>query len=453
MNGDGDRLRVRLLGGLRVTRGGAELPISGARLRGLIARLAVAGGRPVAPGLLVEALWPQEQPTDPANALQSLISRLRRMLGGGDTVTQAEGGYRLAVQPDDVDVLRLERLAAAGRECLRAGDPAGAAGPLGEAVVGGGIAPELAEVAPAQAVRLGQVLVEAVADLAEAEIALGSAERAAARLTGATAEHPLNERLAALLIDSLTALGRQADALAVYERVRAALGDQLGADPGEALRDRHLTLLRGTPPLARPGGATAVPEKGSGPPPTNLPEPLTSFVGRADDLARIDALLAAGRLVTVLGPGGAGKTRLAVEAARRRTDAFRDGVWLVDLASVTEAAKVGAAVVAAAGLRGSALFETANRVRADGRGDVDVLAEGLYGRQILLVVDNCEHLIDAVAHLVSALLVRCPRLRVLATSREPLAVDGGWLGARGPRGPPAAGYSAREAGRAPPGPR
>jgi predicted ATPase/DNA-binding SARP family transcriptional activator len=478
VSADGDRLRVGLLGGLRVTRGGAELPVTGARLRGLIARLAVAGGRPVAPGHLVDALWPEEQPTDPANALQSLISRLRRLLGGGETVAQAEGGYRLGVEPDDVDVNRFARLAAAGRESLRAGDPAGAAGPLGEAVAlsiggvpvttatatpgtvdrgpapigttAGTVAPELAEVAPAQAVRLAQAVVEATADLAEAEIALGRAERAAARLTGLLAEHPLNERLAALLVDALTAQGRQADALAVYERVREALAERLGADPGAALRERHLSLLRGTTPLAPDRDVPGVPSRfAEEPPPTNLPEPLTSFVGRADDLGRVDALLAAGRLVTVLGPGGAGKTRLAVEAARRRAGGFRDGAWLVDLASVTEPAKVGAAVVASAGLRGSALFETAGRVRADGRGDVDVLTERLYGRQILLVVDNCEHLIDAVAHLVSALLVRCPQLRVLATSREPLAVDGESLVPLGPLGLPAAGAAAAEAVRAP----
>ncbi|MEU4163890.1 BTAD domain-containing putative transcriptional regulator [Actinoplanes sp. NPDC026670] len=457
MSGDGDRLRVGLFGALRVTRGGAELPITGARLRGLIARLAVAGGRPVAPGLLVEALWPEEQPADPANALQSLISRLRRQLGGGDTVAQAEGGYRLAVEHDDVDVNRFARFAAAGRERLRAGDPAGATGPLGDAVAlarsdqgAGAVAPELAEVAPAQAVRLAQTVVETVADLAEAEIALGLAEGAAGRLTGLLAEHPLNERLAALLIDALTTQGRQADALAVYERVRAALGDQFGADPGAALRERHLHLLRATTPLAPDRDASSVPLRVENDlPPTNLPEPLTSFVGRADDLARIDALLGAGRLVTVLGPGGAGKTRLAVEAARRRAAAFRDGVWLVDLASVTEAAKVGAAVVASAGLRGSGLFETSTRVRTDGRGDVGVLAERLHGREILLVVDNCEHLIDAVAHLISALLVRSPQLRVLATSREPLAVDGESLVPLGPLGLPAATAGAAEAARAP----
>ncbi|MEU4422581.1 BTAD domain-containing putative transcriptional regulator [Actinoplanes sp. NPDC024001] len=421
----GSRLSVVLFGTLAVRRGDDAVPVPGARLRGLLARLAVAGG-PVSPAALVDALWPQEGPADPLNALQSLVSRLRRLLGG-DTVVQSEGGYRLVA---DVDVTEFESLAAAGRERLRAGDPGAAAEALGAAtaLLGGPVAAELAEVAAGYATRLAQTIVDAVADLAEAELALGRVEQAAARLTGLRAEHPLNERVAALLIDGLAAQGRQADALAVYERVREHLADELGADPGGALRERHLRLLRGAP--AVPMGNDA------GPPPTNLPAPLTSFVGRADDLARIDALLTAGRLVTVLGPGGAGKTRLALEAGRRRAGAYPDGTWLVDLASVTEPAKVGAAVMAAAGLRGSALFEMVNRVRAEGRDDLDVLTDTLGGRRILLVVDNCEHLIDAVAHLTGALLARCPHLRVLATSREPLAIDGEALVPLGPLGLP-----------------
>ncbi|MBG0562580.1 BTAD domain-containing putative transcriptional regulator [Actinoplanes aureus] len=420
------RLRVDLLGALSVRRGDDAVPVPGARLRGLLTRLAVAAGHPVAAASLVDALWPADRPADPLNALQSLVSRLRRLLGG-DTVTQSEAGYRLAA---DVDAVRFDSLAAAGRERLRAGDPAAAATVLGEAValMRGPIAPEVGEVAPAHATRFAQAVAEAVAGLAEAELALGRAEAATARLTVALAEDPLSERLAALLIDALAAQGRQADALAVYERIRESLADQLGADPGAALRERHLRLLRGAPAGPVPGA--------SGPPPTNLPAPLTSFVGRDDDLARIDTLFTAGRLVTVLGPGGAGKTRLALEAARRRADAYPDGTWLIDLASVTEPAKVGAAVVAAAGLRGAALFETTTRVRPEGRDDLDVLAERLGSRAILLVVDNCEHLVDAVAHLTTALLVRCPRLHVLATSREPLAVDGESLVPLGPLGLP-----------------
>ncbi|MBO3736854.1 AfsR/SARP family transcriptional regulator, partial [Actinoplanes flavus] len=488
MSGDGDRLRVGLLGELRVCRGDVDVTVPGARLRGLLVRLAVAGGRPVPAGALAGAVWPEEQPGDPANALQSLISRLRRLLGGGDTVTQAEGGYRLAVEVEDVDVGRFERLVAAGRERLRGDQPGAAAGLLREAValVRGPVAAELGEVAPAHAVRLGRVIVEAGADLAEAEVALGELDRAADRLTGLLAEHPLNERLAGLLIDALAGQGRQGEALAVYEGIRERLADRLGADPGAALRERHLRLLRGAPvvpPRSEAGpprraseprgeaepsrwgsesrGEAGSPRRGSEPRGEagssqrvseprddnallrrvsdvsgNLPAPLTSFIGREDDLARIASLLERGRLITVLGPGGAGKTRLALEAARRYGAGYRDGTWLVDLASVTEPAKVGAAVVTAAGLRGSALFENANRVRPDGRDDLDVLAERLAGREILLLVDNCEHLVDAVAHLLSALLTRCPDLRVLATSREPLAVDGESLVPLAPLGLP-----------------
>jgi len=409
----GTPLRVTLLGAFEVRRGDAVLTVSGARVRGLLVRLALAGGRAVGPNALVDALWPEERPADPANALQSLVSRLRRMLGGSEAVAQVDGGYRLDVASDGVDALRFERLTADGRERLRAGDPRAATALLGEAVeLWRGEPAVIAEVAPAVATQLTRSSIEAAADLAEAELALGRAEAATARLTALLDDQPADERAAALLMDALAAQGRQADALALYERVRETLADSLGVDPGAALRERHLRMLR-TP--------ETVPS--DEPPPSNLPAPLTSFIGRDDDLARIDTLLALGRLITVVGPGGAGKTRLAVEAARRHRHEFRDGTWLVDLAAVTEPAKAGAAVLAAVGLRGAALFESSSRMREEGS-ELDVLVDQLNGRESLLVVDNCEHLIDAVAHLVAALLTRCAGLRVLATSREPLAIDG-----------------------------
>ncbi|GIF14844.1 AfsR/SARP family transcriptional regulator [Actinoplanes teichomyceticus] len=481
------RLRVELFGALRVSRGDAGLAVPGARLRGLLVRLALAAGRPVAAGTLVDALWPLERPADPANALQSLVSRLRRVLGDADTVTQDESGYRLAVAGDDVDVVRFERLAVRGRQRLRAGDAGAAAGLLDEAVglVRGPVAPEVGVVAEATGVRLGRAVTAALADLAEADLLLGRCEAAEARLTRLLEEPPFDERVVALLMDALTVQGRQADALALYERVRADVADRLGADPGAALRERHLRLLRGTdvpgrpaggggpgapvsPPATASGAATAGPATGGdrgprpatggdaavpgpaatgrpgvpqlGPPeracpaPSNLPEPLTSFIGREADLDRIAGLLAAGRLITVLGPGGAGKTRLATQAARQRRGDYRDGVWLIDLASVTAPAELPAAVLTATGLRAAAIFEQS--LRLEGRSDVDVLVDQFAGRQCLFVVDNCEHLIDAVAHLATALLVRCPALRILATSREPLAVDGEALVPLGPLGVP-----------------
>ncbi|AJC52925.1 BTAD domain-containing putative transcriptional regulator [Streptomyces sp. 769] len=423
----GARLRITLLGAFQASRGDAVLPVPGARLQALVARLALAGGRAVEQAVLVDAIWAEDPPTGPAHALQALVSRLRRALGSAGDVAQIAGGYRLAVDAADVDALRFEQLARDGRDRLRAGDPHAAAALLGEAVALWGDRPGaepavVAGLAPAVATRLAHASIEAVVDLTDAELALGHADTAAVRLTALLAEHPVHERATALLMDALAAQGRQAEALARYEQLRAALAEDLGTDPGDALRARHLRLLRAdrsAPDAARISRS-------------NLPAPLTSFIGRDDDLARIDTLLTAGRLVTVVGPGGAGKTRLAVEAARRHRSAYRDGAWMIDLASVTEPAKVGAALLAAIGLRGSALFESSAKLRGDARGEMEVLADQLGGRESLLVVDNCEHLIDAVAHLISALLTRCAGLRVLATSREPLAIDGEMLVPLGP---------------------
>ncbi|GLY86931.1 BTAD domain-containing putative transcriptional regulator [Actinoallomurus iriomotensis] len=424
---DGDaRLRVTLLGDFQTSRGGAAVPVPGARLQRLLVRLALAGGRTVQQGALVDAIWAEDPPAAPTHALQALVSRLRRTLGSAGDVTQAAGGYRLETDATDVDALRFERLAATGRDRLHAGDPNAAAAVLGEAVALWGDRPGaeptlVAAVAPAAANRLAHTSVEAVADLAAAELSLGRADAAATRLTALLAEHPVHERAAALLIDALSAQGRQAEALAWYERVRETLADVLGTDPGAALRERHLRLLRVEHPAPAADAAQTRP--------SNLPAPLTSFIGRDADLARIGTLLAAGRLVTVLGPGGAGKTRLAVEAARRHRHEYRDGAWLIDLTTVTEPAKVGAAVLAGIGPRGGAMFEARTRVEGD---ELDVLVDRFGGRDTLLLVDNCEHLIDAVAHLIAALLSRCAGLRVLATSRVPLAVDGEALVPLGP---------------------
>ncbi len=439
------RLRITMLGTFQASRGETVVPVPGARLQDLLVRLALAGGGPVGQQALIDAIWPEDSPADPAHALQALVSRLRRTLGSASAVVQVAGGYRLTADAHDVDTLRFEHLAAAGHERLRARDPQGAAVRLreGMALWGGPLgAPPVvvAAVAPAAATRLSHASLEAVADLAEAELALGDAGQAAGRLNSLLSEQPLNERGVALLMDALTAQGRQGEALSRYEHFRRHLAESFGTDPGAALRERHLRLLRTQrePEPVAFGTRTTTPAY-----PSNLPAALTSFIGRDDDLARIDTLFSSGRLVTVLGPGGAGKTRLAVESARRRQRAYRDGAWLVDLASVTEPGKVGAAVLAAIGLRGPAFFDAGGSHDAGGPRDVvrprdqfsaqvAALADQLDGLEILLVLDNCEHVIDAVAHLTSALLRRCVGLRVLATSREPLAIDGEALVPLGP---------------------
>src|SRR4051812_11566725 len=270
MHGDA-RLRVTLLGAFQTSRGDVALPVPGARLRGLVVRLALAGGRAVEPGVLVDAIWAEDPPAGSAHALQALVSRLRRALGSAADVAQVAGGYRLAVDAADVDALRFERLAATGRDRLRASDPTAAAAVLGEAVALWGDRPgvepaAVAAVAPAAATRLAHTSLDAVVDLADAELSLDRADVAAVRLTALLAEHPVHERAAALLMDALAAQGRQADALALYERVRETLADVLGTDPGTALRERHLRLLRAERPAAAPPGPTRA-RAGRGRPP------------------------------------------------------------------------------------------------------------------------------------------------------------------------------------------
>lgn len=262
-----------------------------------------------------------------ANALQSQVSRLRKRLSLDIEATPA--GYRLAVGPDDVDVHRFERLAAEGERALTAGDPSQAAALLGEAL-GLWRGPALADLPAAFGGRLDEIRLTAAQTRIEAELALGSGGGLVPELRELIAAHPLSERLYGQLMRALHADGRPAEALAVYEEVRRVLADELGADPSAELSGLHVELLRGREPA-----------RGRG-----VPAQLTRFVGRTDELARIDTLLARARLVTLTGPGGAGKTRLAAEVARDRAD-----VCWAELAPL--AAWGAGAVRAARGARGA----------------------------------------------------------------------------------------------------
>ncbi|MBL1081065.1 winged helix-turn-helix domain-containing protein [Streptomyces actinomycinicus] len=413
-----DPVRYQLLGTTQAIRpDGTAVPVGGARLRTLLSVLALRAGRTVPVGVLVDEVWGAEPPADAAGALQALVGRLRRTLGAA-AVASADGGYRLAAGPDDVDLTRFDRLTADGLAALAGGDPAKAAAVLDDALAlwrG----PALADLPDhtAEANRWESRRLDALRARHTAALALGRAEQSLPELTALCDGHPLDEPLQALRLRALRDAGRPAQALAGYEDVRRLLADRLGSGPGPELRALHAELLHAAPadpqPAARPG---------------NLPARLTSFVGREADIRAIGADLAAARLVTLLGPGGAGKTRLSQEAAEAVRHTLRDGVWLAELAPVDDPDAVPQAVLTAIGARETVLHGAgADSMRAvtDRSGDpFERLVEHCARRRMLIVLDNCEHVVAAAAELTGRLLARCPGLTVLATSREPLGVPG-----------------------------
>jgi predicted ATPase/DNA-binding SARP family transcriptional activator len=434
-------VRIGILGPLEVEHDGQRLEVSGERLQALLIRLAIDAGRPVSATTLADAIWSGDLPGDEQHALQSLVSRLRRALGDSGLIVQSAGGYQLALTPEEIDAPCFERLAAEGAARLRAAEPERARELLTEALAlwRGAALGELASGAAfvAAAARLDDLRVDARADRAEAAIALGRAAELVSELEALAGEHPLNERIAGLLIRALYGAGRQADALAVYERVRRRLADELGASPAPELQELHLAVLQGDQALA-PAAAPPRPAH------SNLAARLTSFVGRERELERVGELLGEHRLLTLIGTGGAGKTRLAGEVADRGAARMRDGVWLVELAPVADEAAIVPAILGSLGLREVALL--GSRSKTGGGGDaVDHLLEVLADRQALIVLDNCEHLLEPVAVAVDRLLGACAELRVMCTSREPLGITGEMIVPVAPLELPRGELSAQEA--------
>jgi predicted ATPase len=428
-------MQVSILGPLEVATGDQVIDVGGARLRALLVRLAVDAGRPVSVAALSQALWPDRGPADPAHALQALVSRLRQTLRAKAAVGSASGGYFLDLPPDAVDAHLFERLVREGQHARRVGDAKTASTRLrealalwrGEALVDAGDAPY----AVAEAARLNELRLTTIEDRIELDLATGDGHLLP-ELERLTAEHPLRERLRTLLVRALHADDRPAEALRAYATYRELLADELGADPGRQLEQAHMDVLRGT--------QVAPPR--SGPQPRgNLPVPLTSFVGREQERTQVGKQLREGRLVTLVGPGGAGKSRLAATVAAGVAGDMPGGVWLVELAPVSAPDEIPQTVATTLGLREAAVQDASHGPRDL----VSRLAEALPAAETLIVLDNCEHLIDAAARFVDGLLGRCPHLRIVATSREPLGILGEVLHPVHPLGLPERGMSPAEA--------
>ncbi|MFI9839862.1 BTAD domain-containing putative transcriptional regulator [Nonomuraea sp. NPDC051941] len=424
-------MQFGILGPLQVrSPGGEPLAIGGPRPRALLALLLLDAGRMVSVERLIDGQYGDRPPTEAANAIQAQISRLRRSLPAG-LIEFHGAGYRLAVSPDDVDAHRFGRLSREGRRLLAAGRLPGAASSLREALeLWRG--PALADVADApfagpQALRLEELRVSAMEDLMEAELGLPEGSPVAA-LQDLVAAHPLRERPRGLLMRALEAAGRPSEALTVFDETRRLLADELGTDPSPELAALHLAILRAERHQVR----RVVP-----------PAQLNRLVGREEELARLAALSGV-RLVTLVGPGGIGKTRLAIEATRllhpgpAATDerpetpttdrppgtTAADGgavrraqeACFVDLSLVDGTGQVAGAVLAALGLRESALHGLPD--------PTERLVAALAEQELLLVLDNCEHVLAEVATLARRLLAAAPDLMIMATSREPLGITG-----------------------------
>ncbi|MDR7172194.1 putative ATPase/DNA-binding SARP family transcriptional activator [Nocardia kruczakiae] len=403
------------------------IEVPGARLRALLIALALEPGRAVPRTTLVDWIWGEQPPADAANALQALVSRLRRVLPDGTLDGQA-GGYRLAVDPAQVDALRFERLL----DQARGGDVVRQTHLLREALSLWRGAPMKdidvrdSEAVAAVVTRFEGLHLAALEDLYEAEIRLGRGAELVAELTELVARHPVRERLIAALMRALAAAGRGAEALLVYQRAREALADTLGVDPSPELSDLHVALLRGE------AGPRDNERK------TNLRAELTRYVGKYTDIAAVRELLANHRLTTLTGPGGSGKTRLALETARTLLDDLPDGAWLVELAAVGADGDVAQSALAAFGLRDALLGGTPDAE------PVDRLVAAIRDRETLLILDNCEHVIDSAAAFAHRVLGECRGLRILATSREPLGITGEALWQVAPLALPAADASPAE---------
>ena len=416
----------RVLGPVSVWHNDAPLPLGGPRHRRLLAVLLLNADRVVPTGRLVEALWGDEPPASAPAMVHVRVSELRSTLrsfrpDGQAGVVNEAGGYVLRLGDDELDCDRFAELVADGLAALHRGDPVAALAHLtaGLALWRGPALGEFHDEAFAadSVARLETLWQQAWEARIQAELDQGRHAQVIGELEAAVRDHPLREPLWGHLMTALYRSGRQGDALAAFGRARAELADQLGLDPGPQLQAMHRAILNQDPDPPRSGTDRGPPSACRGRPPirplATCAIPLTTFIGRARELADVLSTVRQSRLVSVTGVGGVGKSRLAIEVCLRCRPDFPGGVWWVDLAALQQPGLVAQVVAATLGVREHGRRET-----------LQLLIDHLVDADTLIVFDNCEHMVTEVADLVNELLAACPRLRVLSTTRERLGING-----------------------------
>jgi predicted ATPase/DNA-binding SARP family transcriptional activator len=396
-------MEFSILGPLEVRADGRAVALGGVKPRAVLAALLLRANEPVTAERLALALWGEDAPASAGKTVQVHVSRLRHALGEPQLLTTTPAGYILRVQPGELDVERFDELAGRGRKALDAGDAERAAVVLREALAlwrGPALADLASEpFAAAEIARLEESRLAAIELRVQADLEAGRHAELASELQQLTREHPWRERLHAQLMLALYRNGRQAEALDAYARARTVLVEELGIEPGPELAELQQKVLAQDPCLTPFLRA-----------PSSLPAPPNRMIGREEELETVAERLDDVRLLTLTGPGGVGKTRLALETARTVEGRFADGATFVPLAPLRRAEDVASAVVSALGA-----------VVLSGESAEDAIVRFLTPKQLLLIFDNFEHVLAAVP-LVARVVEACPRVTVLATSREPLGL-------------------------------
>lgn len=392
-------------------------------MRRLLAGLVTGAGSVVPVDRLAETLWGDQPPVDPTGAVHNLVSRLRAALrsagcGAAVQIVTRPPGYLLAASEGALDCDRFVRLLRRARDQHR--DSPGLAAALLDEALALWRGPAYGEFAgegfaAPDAVRLEELRWGAMADRVDAALALGHPDEAIGLLEPLLAAQPLSHRPRGQLMLALHRAGRSAQALEAFRDYRELLADELGLDPPPELGELETAILRRDPAIERARPASS---------PGNLPHRLTELVGRAEDARRVTSAMAQSRLVTLTGVGGVGKTRLALHVAAELTHGYPDGVWLCELAGVGDEAVA------------TALATALDVQQRDAPSVTSRLVGYLRAKSMLIVLDNCEHVLTATAQLADALLGGCPGVRLLATSREPLGIEGEQVMPVAPLAPP-----------------